>query len=154
ATTATKVRPAALVLLGLPVALAAVEAAAFYARNRNNGAIPSSGQTREYLLYVPGSYDPTRPTPLVISMHGAGMWPASQRDVSQWNTVADEHGFIVVYPSGIRGAGPRIWRMGSEPGGRADVSFISDLIAALQATYNIDPRRIYADGLSNGGGMA
>jgi polyhydroxybutyrate depolymerase len=145
---------AVLVLLAIPLALAAAEAAAFRVRNRNNGSITSSGRTREYLLYVPKSYDPTRPTPLVISMHGAGIWPTAQRDVSQWNAVADEHGFIVVYPSGLGGAGLRVWRMGNEIGGPADVRFLSDLIDKLQATYNIDPRRIYADGLSNGGGMA
>jgi polyhydroxybutyrate depolymerase len=35
-----------------------------------------------------------------------------------------------------------------------DVKFISDLIGKLEAAYNIDPSRIYADGISNGGGMA
>jgi polyhydroxybutyrate depolymerase len=154
ATVATRGLPAVFVLLAFPLALAALEAAAFHLRNRSNGVITSSGRTREYLLYVPKSYDPARPTSLVISMHGAGMWPAAQKDTSQWNAVADEHGFIVVYPSGIGGAGPRIWRMGNETGGRADVQFLSDLIDTLQATYNIDPRRIYADGVSNGGGMA
>jgi polyhydroxybutyrate depolymerase len=154
ATAATRVLAAALALLAMPVALAAVEAVAFYARNRNNGAITSSGRTREYLLYVPKSYDPARPTSLVISMHGAGMWPAAQKDVSRWNAVADEHGFIVVYPSGIGRGVPRVWQMGSDSGGRADVRFLADLIDTLQASYNIDPRRIYADGLSNGGGMA
>jgi polyhydroxybutyrate depolymerase len=35
-----------------------------------------------------------------------------------------------------------------------EVRFISELIDRLEAAYNIDPARIYADGLSNGGGMA
>ena len=35
-----------------------------------------------------------------------------------------------------------------------DVRFISELIDTLMASYNIDPSRVYADGLSNGGGMA
>ncbi len=37
---------------------------------------------------------------------------------------------------------------------RKDVRFISDLVDELEKDYNIDPTRIYADGLSNGGGMA
>ena len=41
-----------------------------------------------------------------------------------------------------------------EPGQPRDVRFIADLIDTLRATYNIDPTRIYADGLSNGAGMA
>ena len=139
---------AVLILITLPVVLAATEAISFYVRNRNNGSIVSSGQKREYLLYVPDNYDRTRPTPLVISMHGAGGWPAQQMNLSGWNRLADEHGFIVVYPSG-RGV-PRVWHLGL----MQDVRFISELIDSLEAAYNIDSTRIYADGLSNGGGMA
>jgi polyhydroxybutyrate depolymerase len=144
---------AVLVLIALPAVLALVEAAGFYVRNRSNGVIVSSGQKREYLLYVPSSYDSTRATPLVISMHGGAMWGAAQQQTSQWNEVAERHGFIVVYPSGT--GFPKVWNA-SQPGAglTADVRFISELIDTLQATYNLDPSRIYADGLSNGGGMA
>jgi len=143
-----------LFLIGLPVALALIEAVSYQIRNRSNGSIVSSGLEREYLLYVPRSYDRTRPTPLVISMHGGSLWPAGQKEISQWNRVADERGFIVVYPSGVTGHGPRAWRAGGGPGLVRDVRFISELIDTLMASYNIDPARIYADGLSNGGGMA
>lgn len=141
---------AVLILLGLPVVLVLFEAVSFDVRNRNNGSIVSSGRKREYLLYVPKTYDPGKPAPLVISMHGAGGWPVQQRDVSEWNRVADQHGFIVVYPAGTANGGPRVWRVS----GAGDVRFISDLIDTLEAAYNIDPARIYANGLSNGGGMA
>jgi len=141
---------AVLVLIGLPAVLALINAVTFYGRNRNNGSIVSSGQTREYLLYVPRSYDRAKPTPLVISMHGAGGWPVQQMELSEWNRLAESQGFIVVYPSGIGSAGPRVWHVGQ---GR-DVRFISELIDKLEAAYNIDPARIYANGLSNGGDMA
>ncbi len=145
---------AVLVLIGLPVVLALVEAVSYYASNRSNGTIVSSGLRREYLLHVPTSYDHTRPTPLVVSMHGGAMWPAAQEETSQWNRVADEHGFLVVYPSGVSGRGPRAWRAGGGPGMMRDVRFISQLIDTLRTRYNIDSTRIFADGLSNGGGMA
>jgi polyhydroxybutyrate depolymerase len=145
---------AILILITLPVVLAVTEAASFYVRNRNNGSIISSGQKRKYLLYVPGSYDRSRPTPLVISMHGAGGWPVQQMELSEWNRLAEIERFIVVYPSGIDAAGPRVWHVGREPGLPRDVRFISELIDKLEATYNIDPARIYANGFSNGGGMA
>jgi polyhydroxybutyrate depolymerase len=141
-----------MILISLPAISAAFEAVSFYVQNRTNGSIVSSGQKRKYLLYVPKSYDRTRPTPLVISMHGAGGWPVQQMDLSQWNRVADENGFIVVYPSGIEGAGPRVWHVGPSP--MKDVRFISQLIDKLEADYNIDRARIYANGLSNGGGMS
>src|SRR3990172_7975552 len=145
---------AVLVLIGLPPVLALVEAVSFYVRNRSNGSIVSWGQEREYLLYVPESYDRTKPTPLVISMHGGALWPAAQMEISRWNRMADEHGFLVVYPSGITGAGPRAWHVGRGPGLLRDVRYISELIDTLKAAYNIDSTSIYADGLSNGGGMA
>jgi polyhydroxybutyrate depolymerase len=146
---------AALALIALPAAIVPIEAVSFYSANRDNGSFVSSGEKREYLLYVPGSYDASKPTPLVISMHGAGLWGASQRDISRWNTAADSAGFIVVYPSGLGGKGVRVWR--AELGGDGlmkDVRFISDLIDTLSASYNIDSTRIYANGLSNGGGMS
>ncbi len=143
---------AVLALISVPVVLVIVEAVSFHVQNRSNGFMLSSGQKREYLLHVPESYNRTRPTPLVISMHGASLWGAAQRDISQWNKVADANGFIVVYPSGRQGVGPRAWRV-NDPALR-DVKFIAALIDTLKATYNIDATRIYADGLSNGGGMA
>jgi polyhydroxybutyrate depolymerase len=145
---------AVLALLGLPLVLVLAEAVAFHIHNRSNGFMVSSGEQREYLLYVPESYDRSRPTPLVISLHGAGLWGAAQRDISQWNRVADREGLMVVYPSGVAGAGPRIWREDGGPRLQADVRFISELIDTLKAAYNIDPTMIFADGLSNGGGMA
>jgi polyhydroxybutyrate depolymerase len=129
-------------------------AVSFHVRNRNNGSFVSSGEKREYLLYVPKSYDRSRPTPLVISMHGGALWPVPHMEMSRWNTVADEHGFIVVYPSGVGGRGPRAWRMDGGPRLASDVRFLAELIDRLNASHNIDPNRIYADGLSNGGGMA
>lgn len=142
------------ILIALPAIAAMIEAAAFYVHNRSNGSLVSSGEKREYILYVPRGYDRSRPAPLVISMHGAGGWPAMQRDVSEWNRLADAEGFIVVYPSASTRRGPRIWSVGQVPNLTKDVRFISDLIDKLEMDYNIDPARIYANGLSNGGGMS
>lgn len=144
----------ALALLDLPLAVAATGAVAFHRANRGNGAIVSSGVKRDYVLYVPRTYDRSRPAPLVISMHGAALWGAAQRDISGWNRVAEREGFIVVYPSGEGGGTERTW--GVERGEKLgrDVRFIGDLIDTIAASYHIDRARVYADGLSNGGGMA
>ena len=145
---------AALAIIALPVVLVPIEAVSFYSANRDNGSFVSSGVKREYLLYVPKSYDRSKPTPLIISMHGAGLWGAAQRDMSQWNRVADAEGLIVVYPSGVGARGIRVWHEEERPGISRDGKFISELIDTLAAHYNIDPTRVYANGLSNGGGMA
>lgn len=153
-TSRKRILGAVLTLISLPVVLALILAISFHVRNRNNGSIVSSGQKRQYLLYVPRSYDRSRPAPLVISMHGAGGWPTQQMDVSEWNRLADSQGFIVVYPSGDERGGPRVWHVEQGPDPMKDVRFISELIDKLEASYNIDRRRIYANGLSNGGGMS
>ena len=145
---------AALSLVGLPVVVVPIEAAAWYAANRDNGSFVSSGVKRDYLLYVPRSYDASKPTPLIVSLHGAGLWGAAQKDMSRWNDVADREGLIVVYPSGAGGRGVRVWHEGVRPGLSPDVTFIAALIDTISAHYNIDPARVYANGLSNGGGMS
>lgn len=140
----------ALLVLSLPALLAVGEAVSFYVKNRSNGTIVSSGEEREYLLYVPPNVARTKPVPLVISLHGAGGWPVLQRDLSKWNDLAEREGFIVVYPAGRRTGGPRVWHMGSD----RDPRFIADLIDELSRQYPIDLQRVYANGLSNGGGMS
>ncbi len=146
---------AVLVIIGLPVALVLIAIVSISILDRTNGTIVSSGQKREYLLYVPRSYDGAKPTPLVISMHAGATWPAQQKNLSRWNRLADENGFIVVYPSGtpvVFGI-VRIWQTTPE-NVMTDVEFISELIDTLEAAYKIDPARIYANGMSMGGGMA
>ncbi|MCL4559142.1 MAG: alpha/beta hydrolase-fold protein [Chloroflexi bacterium] len=142
-----------LALLSLPLIGFIVSALyLFFQLHRTNGEILSSGRKRTYLLYVPKSYRPDRPTPLVISIHGYAEWPAHQMEISRWNRLAEEKNFIVVYPSGT--GFPLHWRASGQPGTSQDVQFISDLIDRLEKDYNIDQTRIFANGLSNGGGMS
>jgi poly(3-hydroxybutyrate) depolymerase len=70
--------------------------------NRTNGSLVSLGKKQSYLLYVPETYNPAAPTPLVISLHGLAEWPAHQRQISRWNELPSQYGFIVVYPCGTR----------------------------------------------------
>jgi len=139
-------------LIAVPAVVALTGAVAYHVANRSNRTMVVAGKEREYLLYVPPSYDPAKPTPLVISLHGAGLWGAAQERISQWDRVSDREGFLVVYPSGAGGSGVRVWH--DDSGATGDVRFIAALIDTLEAQYTIDPTRIYANGLSNGGGMS
>lgn len=141
-----------LILIALPVAAVLLITGTIGVLNRTNGTLVSSGRKRDYLLHVPRGYDPARPTPLVICLHGAGGWPAQQRNLTRWDRLADAQGFLVVYPSG-QGT-PRIWNIDDPEDRQREVRFISDLIDRLEAAYAIDPARIYVNGFSNGGGMA
>jgi polyhydroxybutyrate depolymerase len=145
-----------LILVGFVVLIFVGLVVAFRIVDKTNGTLISSGEKRSYLLYVPQSYDASKPTPLVIAIHGFMEWPAHEALISHWNEVADENGFIVVYPSGTKF--PKRWRASGVTSEVSypliDVRFISDLIDKLESQYNIDPARIYANGLSNGGGMS
>ena len=144
---------AVLLCITMPGVVALVEGVSFYAGNRSSGFISVGEQKRGYLLHVPRSHDRSRPVPLVISLHGAGLWGAAQRDISRWNDLADREGFLVAYPSGAGRASPRGWSPSPGPSLMRDVDFISRLIDTLVARHNVDPDRVYVNGLSNGGGM-
>lgn len=124
-------------------------------------SITHDGIERTYILHVPSSYDASKPIPLVLSFHGGGGNAENQRRVSGFNELADKNGFIVVYPNGTGRLDSNVltWNGGACCGYAAqnqidDVGFVRALIAELQSQYNIDPKRIYAAGFSNGGIMS
>ncbi len=139
--------------LGVSAAALVVIGGVYYLQtSRYDRSLVSSGERRGYLLHIPPGYEGSQPVPLVISIHGFAGWPENQSQISRWNRLADQEGFLVVYP---RGTGfPLRWRTGDQPGADQDIQFIVDLIHELEAHYAIDPRRIYVNGISNGGGMS
>lgn len=126
------------------------------ARYQNPGdyldELPINGVLRAFVLHVPASYDSSQPAPLVFNIHGAGSNAIAQERASQWHAKADEFGFIVVAPQAL--GNPPVW-MGVflDQQGDADMGFFRALLDQLNRELNIDPDRIYATGLSNGGTM-
>ncbi len=122
----------------------------------SQNTLDHDGLERSYLVYVPEGYDPTQPAPLVLSLHGFTSNARQQVNISQWNPVADEHGFLVVYPQGT--GFPLRWHSGQAlfESQRAvdDVGFINALLDQLIEDFCVDTARIYISGLSNGGGMS
>lgn len=114
------------------------------------------GIERRYLLYVPTGYEPKTGAPLVLSIHGFASNPQQQADISEWNQIADQYGFIVVYPQGT--GFPLRWNAGQTSFVRAegadDVGFITALLDQLETDLCINPAQIYVNGLSNGAGMS
>ncbi len=105
---------------------------------------------REYLLYVPESYTGNEAVPLLFSLHGAGGTKESQYELSQFNEIADTENFILVTPEGRN----RIWNQASSSNGADDVGFINALMDEIINEYNIDTKRMYVAGSSNGAFMA
>ncbi len=109
---------------------------------------------RVYRLYVPEGLEPG--APLVLSFHGFTSNATQQEQFSLWNDVADAEGIVVAYPQGS--GFPSRWNSGLNPfaprENANDVIFVETLIDHLTATLCIDTARVYANGLSNGGGMS
>jgi polyhydroxybutyrate depolymerase len=113
------------------------------------------GLSRGYLLYVPASYDSTQATALVFNFHGYGSNNAQQEFYGDFRPIADTANFILVHPNGtIDPLSNRYWNVGFFSSNVDDVGFIEALIDELSSQYNINPRKIYATGMSNGGFMS
>jgi polyhydroxybutyrate depolymerase len=116
---------------------------------------PVDGGVREAIVHVPSSYEPKKPAMLVLNFHGLLEPNTLQEQVSHMSDTSDERGFIVAYPAGIVTPIGLSWNAGSCCGNSYnDVGFIRDLVKKLEETYCIDPKRVFATGLSNGAMMS
>ena len=114
-----------------------------------------NGALRSYLLYVPRHFR-TRPAlPLVLVLHGGAARPRQIADASTMHRIAEREGFIVAYPAGTPGRIGLTWHPGPQGigGGVDDEGFVRALLAELQRRHRVDPRRVYAAGMSIGGSM-
>lgn len=123
--------------------------------NDHEGSMVHNGLKRTYRIHVPPSYDNPKPMPLVIALHGGGGTgeKMERHTLGGFNTLSDKEGFVVVYPDGIEkhwndGRGKVRYRAHREK--IDDIGFISALIDDLVKRQNIDNKRIYVTGISNG----
>ncbi len=127
-------------------------------RERRKGAGPHDrkyeisigGITRNFLLYVPGSIDKDHPLPLVLVFHGGGGHAYNMPRFTGFDTLAQTRGFIIAYPDSVNGH----WNDTRALSPADDVGFVSALISEVERKYPVDPTRIYATGISNGGFFA
>jgi polyhydroxybutyrate depolymerase len=129
-------------------------------------SMPSSGTGtveiggRQVTVNVPASYQPGRPAPLVIALHG---YTSNAKDLERYLRLTPEserRGFVYAYPDGSTDArGDHFWNAtdaccafyNPKPD---DSRYLSELISAMQGAYRIDRTRVYLIGHSNGGFMA
>lgn len=91
--------------------------------------------------------------PLVVNIHGRTATAFQQEALSKMNAIADREGFIVVNPQ-ASGNPPTWWGAVPTEIGNADMAFFQAMLDTLLSEISIDPHRIYASGMSNGGSMA
>lgn len=118
-------------------------------------------RTRSYVMHIPPGYDPKVATAVVLVFHGGLSNAQTVRQTTKMDAVSDAKGFIVVYPNGTGRFKDRLltWNGGRCCGYAAeqkvdDVGFVRALLDDLGKVVNVDRRRIYATGISNGAIMA
>lgn len=115
--------------------------------------------TLGYKLYVPSSYEAAdAPVPLVLMLHGCTQSPDDFAAGTRMNELAEEMGFLVVYPSQSQRANAhRCWNWFLPADQRRDggeAALIAAIAREVLASHRIDPARVYAAGLSAGGAAA
>lgn len=140
--------------------------------------ITVDGKTRRYWLYVPASLAGQENVPVVFSLHGRGNNDnPNQEGKPVFTSLANEKGFIVVYPQGRNGTNKADYpddgnwnngfdkTTGWEATGKenADTKFIKALVEKIQSDYktkntannniSVNPKRFYLCGFSMGGMM-
>jgi len=115
--------------------------------------LSSGGIDRTYILHVPASYDGSKALPVVLAFHGLGGNAKGMVAVTQFNPKADEQNFIAVYPNGTgdpQGWNAEVFENPLTPP-QDDLGFVRALVQDLEGQLNVDNKRIYAAGFSNGG---
>ena len=126
--------------------------------------ITVAGRSRTIIVHIPRGYTGTRALPLVLNLHGSGSTAAHQELLTGMDRTADADSFFVVYPQALipDGAGfvwnipgvPLIGGAPVPPGAANDEAFLEQVVATMRARTCIDPRRVYATGLSGGARMS
>ena len=126
--------------------------------NTNAQIIVHDGNEREYIVYIPESYDGTSAVPLMLNFHGFGGNATDFMNYADMRSISDSDPFILVYPQGSIANGATHWNpcpVGADNKSTADdLGFIESLINEITSQYNINNARVYAAGYSNGGMMA
>ena len=162
----TRVAPGVLLLVALLAACSGSSGApASGSRGGSAQGSPSVtgvaiGGQRPVTVHVPPGYQKGSPAPLLVLLHGYSADAAAVDDYFHLEPVLDERGVLFVVPNGTPDrAGDRFWNATDAccdlyDSGVDDSGYLEGVIHQVQDRYNVDPRRIFVVGHSNGGFMA
>lgn len=140
-----------------------------YEIGKNYFTLEIDGDVREYYVHVSSIYDPNNPTPVVFMLHGTSGFGEKFYNISGWKEVGEVENILTVYPSSWEyciideGKVKTTTKWNVYPGSfeycageipRDDIKFLNQIIIALKQRFNVDSKRIYLAGFSNGGQMA
>lgn len=117
-------------------------------------AVQREEGVRSYRIHVPPAYDGHALVPALFNFHGQARTATEQDDYSGLAALSDEEGFILVSPEG--GGYPQQWDIVGvyAEDGIDDVGAVSEMLDSVESQFCVDPGRVFATGISNGGQMA
>ncbi len=125
----------------------------------SSAAVVSFPDVRPFKLFVPTTYDPSVPIPLILALHGYGQSSAQFEKYLGLTSIAQTRGFLYVHPDGTKDrAGTQFWNATPEccdfqsPKVNDD-AYLMSIIDEVSSKYAVDSQRIYIIGHSNGGFM-
>jgi polyhydroxybutyrate depolymerase len=144
------------VAVGVSITYAAQQPAAPACSGRATGEftlhVRHDGLVRNATVHVPAA-GAGRPLAVVLAFHGAGGNGEEMADYSELTPLADHDHFIAVYPTA--GSSRHFWTLNGRDATKPDdVGFIAALLKVLPRRVCMDAQRVYATGVSNGGGFA
>lgn len=132
------------------------------------------GSERQYLEYVPASYNANTPAPVLFVFHGLGDNMSNMFSATGFKAIADAHGWIVVTPQALEAilslpiVGEQnigtAWNSGVSATmgtthivvneGVDDSGLMMAILDDLIANYNVDQSNVFCTGFSMGGFMS
>lgn len=153
--------------------LLAVLSLCFVLQAQTTKTINHGGTDRQYLEYVPSSYNASTPAPVLFVLHGLGDDMSNMFNASGFRSIANQHGWIVVTPQALEanvsllGQSVNIgtaWNSGVSASflgsniiindGVDDSGLMMAILDDLISNYNVDQSKVYVTGFSMGGFMA
>lgn len=103
---------------------------------------------RNYTLHIGKAVKVGTAAPLVMSLHGLSMTPASMESMARWHPLSDTEGFIVAGPAGVGSSN------GWDLTGTKDFDLMKAVIDDVNKKACVDRKRVYSTGFSHGGFMS
>ncbi len=137
------------------IAIVLLYAISIEAQQTINGTLMHNGIERSYILYVPETYNPSVEAPVVFNFHGYTSNAIQQLNYGDFRPMANEDGFLIVVPEGtVDSQGNTHFNVGWGNSNIDDVGYTEALLDELSTEYNINQKRVYSTGMSNGGFMS
>ena len=140
-----------------------------YKKGRNRYTLVSESTEREYYVHVPENYTDGSPTAVVFMLHGTSGNGLDMWERSGWREVGEAENILTVYPSSLRycildtdgmktitkwNSQPVEWQFCNPAEAKDDIQFLSLVLDEVIEKFNVDEKRVYLVGFSNGGQMA